>query len=38
MRTQSPSWIEDERNRWIGQEVDEYKTESKVQLLPDTYT
>ena len=37
-RAQSSNWIDDERNSGICQEVDEHKTEGKVQLLRDTYT
>ena len=37
-RAQSSNWREDERESGICQEIDEYKTEGKVQLLRDTYT
>ena len=37
-RAQSSNWEEDEREALDCQEVDEYKTEGKVQLLCDTYT
>ena len=37
-RAQSSNWEEDEKETWDCQEVDEYKTEGKVQLLRDTYT
>ena len=37
-RAQSSNWKEDEKDSGICQEVDEYKTAGKVQLLRDTYT
>ena len=37
-RAQSSSWTEDEKESGFSQEVDEYKTGGKVQLLCDTYT